>query len=92
MSELDEGMSRVDELKDQLHECKENYAEMREEAKQSADENFRLRLELEQLKIGAESWAIVLDEARNIIREAAVWKNLAGDDAKEWMKKYGDKK
>ena len=49
MSELDEGMSRVDELKDQLHECKDNYAEMREEAKQSADENFRLVSEMEEL-------------------------------------------
>ena len=43
MSELYEGTSTVDDFKDKLHECKENYAEMREEAKNSADDIFKLR-------------------------------------------------
>jgi predicted nuclease with TOPRIM domain len=55
-------MSTVDDLKDQLHECKNNYAEMREEAKQSADENFRLASEMKELSESIKALKLLLSK------------------------------
>jgi predicted nuclease with TOPRIM domain len=51
----------VDLLND-LTECRDNYKEMREEAKQSADENFRLVSEMEELAESIKALKLLLSK------------------------------
>ena len=48
--------------RDDLSECKDNYAEMREEAKQSADENFRLASEMKELSESIKALKLLLSK------------------------------